>query len=73
MVQEDPSKFDQLSNSTESSETSETDLSKITVMDPYSKIKKSIKNILINRCSLKFEELSQFCQFDSPKKVDLKA
>ena len=61
LVQEDPSKLDQMSNSTESSETSEADLSKITVMDPYSKIKKSVKNILINRCSLKFEDLSQFC------------
>jgi transcription initiation factor IIF auxiliary subunit len=42
------------------------DLSKITVADPYSKIKQSIKNILVNRCGVKIEELCQFCNFDAP-------
>lgn len=42
-------------------------MSKITVNDPYSSIKMIIKNILMNRCGVKPEELTQYCQFNLPK------
>jgi len=48
------------------SQSNAADLSKITVLDPYSKMKQSIKNILVNRCGVKIEELSQYCLFDAP-------
>ena len=41
----------------------ETELARIQVVDHYSKIKQSIKNVLINRCAVKLDELSQFCRF----------
>ena len=36
----------------------------ITVADPFSEIKSKLKNILMTRCGVKMDELSQFCQFD---------
>lgn len=60
LIQEDEVKISQtieenISSTTDSSQ--EIDLSKIIVEDPYSDIKKYLKNILINRCSVKMEEL----------------
>lgn len=60
LIQEDEVKISQtieenISSTTDSSQ--EIDLSKIIVEDPYSDIKKCLKNILINRCSVKMEEL----------------
>ena len=54
---------EQIKDNLEIHQEPETDLQTIQVIDDYSKIKQSIKNILINRCSVKLEELHQFCQF----------
>jgi hypothetical protein len=50
LIQEDPKCFDETLSSSDSD--------KITVQDPYSEIKKSLKNILINRCGVKIDELN---------------
>ena len=59
---------DEIFETIESGNEPSTDISRIQVIDHYSKIKQSIKNILLNRCAMKQEELCQFCQF---KKQDL--
>jgi hypothetical protein len=56
LIQEDPKCFEETLSSSSSD--------KITVQDPYSDIKSKLKTILMNRCSVKLEELNQFCQFD---------
>lgn len=75
LIQEDEVKISQsleeekenISSTTDSSQ--EVDLSKIIVEDPYSDIKKCLKNILINRCSVKMEELHQYCIFETKKEL----
>lgn len=56
--------YDDLKEKIDAKQEPTTELSKIQVVDHYSKIKQSIKNILINRIGLKIEELSQFCQIN---------
>lgn len=47
----------------------ETEIARIQVIDHFSKIKQSIKNILINRCAIKLDELSQFCRFQKQEQA----
>ena len=65
LVQEDPSKSGETQSSSGSELSTVADLSKITVTDPYSDIKQSLKNILMTRCGVKPEELGQFCLFEA--------
>jgi hypothetical protein len=56
LIQEDPKCLDETRSSSSSD--------KITVSDPFSEIKSKLKNILITRCGVKMDELSQYCLFD---------
>lgn len=51
---------DDLKEKIDAGEVPVTDVSKIAVLDHYSKIKQSIKHILINRAGIKVEEFVQF-------------